>query len=81
MNAKIDAPTPQRICVPEGTVLQIYSRDAHGNKMLMNLPGPVDVSIVPIESAGNRVIGERDRSSGRNSDHATNPNRLSLHLP
>jgi hypothetical protein len=49
MNAKTDAPLPQRISVQEGTVLQIYSRDAHGNKMLMNLPGPLDVSMVPIE--------------------------------
>ena len=49
MNAKIDAPTPQRISVPQGTVLQIYSRDAHGNKMLMALPGPVDISMVSIE--------------------------------
>jgi hypothetical protein len=48
MNAKIEAPTPQRISVPEGTVLQIYSRDAQGNKMLMNLPGPLDISMVPI---------------------------------
>jgi stringent starvation protein B len=40
---------PQRISVPEGTVLQIYARDAHGNKMLMSLPGPVDISMVPIE--------------------------------
>jgi hypothetical protein len=49
MNAKIETPKPQRINVPEGTVLQIYTRDAHGNKMLMNLPGPLDVSMVPIE--------------------------------
>ena len=49
MNAKIDAPTPQRISVPEGTELQIYARDAKGNKMLMSLPGPVDISMVPIE--------------------------------
>ena len=48
MNAKIDAPTPQRISVPQGTVLQIYSRDAHGNKILMSLPGPVDISMVPL---------------------------------
>jgi hypothetical protein len=47
---KIDAPTQQRICVPQGTVLQIYSRDAHGNKMLMALPGPVDISMVPMIS-------------------------------
>jgi len=50
MTTKIDAPTPQRISVPEGTVLQIYSRDAHGNKMLMSLPGPVDISMVPTET-------------------------------
>ena len=43
------APTPQRISVPQGTVLQIYARDGHGNKMLMSLPGPLDVSMVPIE--------------------------------
>ena len=49
MTTKIEAPTPQRISVPEGTVLQIYSRDAHGNKMLMTLPGPLDMSMVPIE--------------------------------
>ena len=51
MNAKTDAPLPdyQRFCVPNGTVLQIYSRDAHRNKMLMSLPGPVDISMVPIE--------------------------------
>jgi hypothetical protein len=49
MTTKIEnAPTPQRINVPEGIVLQIYSRDAHGNTMLMNLPGPVDISMVPI---------------------------------
>jgi hypothetical protein len=49
MTTKIETPTPQRISVPEGTVLQIYARDAHGNKILMNLPGPLDVSMVPIE--------------------------------
>jgi hypothetical protein len=49
MTTKIETPTPQRISVPEGTVLQIYSRDAKGNKMLMSLPGPVDISMVPIE--------------------------------
>ena len=38
-----------RLTVPELHTLQIYSRDAHGNKMLMNLPGPLDVSMVPIE--------------------------------
>ena len=43
------APLPQRITVPQGTVLQIFSRDAHGNKMLMSLPGPVDVFMVPME--------------------------------
>jgi hypothetical protein len=52
MNEKIENAVPllhQRINVPEGTVLQIYSRDAHGNKMLMSLPGPVDISMVPME--------------------------------
>lgn len=49
MNAKSEKAVPQRISVPEGTVLQIYSRDAHGNKMLISLPGPVDISMVPIE--------------------------------
>jgi hypothetical protein len=49
MNAKIETPTPQRISVPEGTVLQIYARDGRGNKMLVSLPGPVDISMVPIE--------------------------------
>ena len=49
MKTKIDTPSTQRVSVPEGTVLQIYSRDAHGNKMLMSLPGPVDISMVPVE--------------------------------
>jgi hypothetical protein len=49
MTEKIDAPLPHRIRVPKGTVLQIYSRDVHGNKILMNLPGPLDVSMVRIE--------------------------------
>jgi hypothetical protein len=51
MTQKINAPLPghQRIHVPQGRTLQIYSRDAHGNKMLMSLPGPVDISIVPME--------------------------------
>jgi hypothetical protein len=51
MTTKIEnaVPPSQRISVPEGTVLQIYSRDAHGNKMLLSLPGPVDISMVPIE--------------------------------
>jgi hypothetical protein len=49
MTEKIETPTPQRICVPEGTVLQIYSRDAHGNKLLLSLPGPADISMVPME--------------------------------
>jgi hypothetical protein len=44
-----NAPSPQRINVPEGTVLQIYSRDAHGNRILYSLPGPLDVSMVPIQ--------------------------------
>ena len=49
LKTKIERPTPRRISVPQGTVLQIYARDAHGNKMLMSLPGPLDVSMVPIE--------------------------------
>jgi stringent starvation protein B len=49
MNAKIENAVPQRISVPEGTVLRIYARDANGNRMLKSLPGPVDISIVPIE--------------------------------
>jgi hypothetical protein len=49
MTTKIEAPTPQRISVPEGTILQIYSRDVHGNRILYDLPGPLDVSVVPIE--------------------------------
>ena len=49
MKTKIETSTPQRISVPEGTVLQIYSRDAHGNKMLMSLPGPLDISMVSME--------------------------------
>ena len=49
MTERINAPLPQRISVPEGTVLQIYSRDANRNRMLMTLPGPVDISMVPIE--------------------------------
>ncbi|MGH9757258.1 MAG: hypothetical protein ACRD4M_05930 [Candidatus Acidiferrales bacterium] len=44
-----NAPATQRISVPEGTVLQIYSRDAHGNKILISPPGPVAISMVPIE--------------------------------
>jgi hypothetical protein len=50
MNVKSETPTPQRISVPEGTVLQIYSRYAHGNTMLMSLPGPVDISMLPTEA-------------------------------
>jgi hypothetical protein len=38
-----------RLTVPESHTLQIYSCDAHGNKMLMSLPGPFDISMVPIE--------------------------------
>jgi hypothetical protein len=49
MNAKIETPKPQRIRVPQGTVLQIYSRDAQGNKMLVSLRGPVDISMVSVE--------------------------------
>jgi hypothetical protein len=50
MNAKIDAPKPQRISVPQGTVLQIYSRDEQGNRMLVSLPGPADISMVQIRT-------------------------------
>jgi hypothetical protein len=53
MTTKSENATPhsrQRISVPEGTVLSIHSRDAHGNTMLMSLPGPVDISMVTIES-------------------------------
>ena len=60
MNARTDAPLPQRISVPGGSVLQIYSRDAHGNKMLMSLPGPVEVSMVPIEAARKTVLGTHE---------------------
>ena len=49
MKTKSENLVPQRISVPEGTVLQIYARDAKGNKMLMSLPGPLDISMVPIE--------------------------------
>jgi hypothetical protein len=51
MTMKIETPTPQRISVPEGTVLQIYSRDAHGNRMLLSLPGPADISMVSLKSS------------------------------
>ncbi len=44
-----NAPSPQRISVPQGTVLQIYARDAQGNRILYSLPGPLDLSMVPIE--------------------------------
>jgi hypothetical protein len=53
---KIEAPTPQRISVPKGTVLQIYSRDADGNKMLMSLPGPMDISMVPVERVASDAV-------------------------
>ena len=56
MNAKIDAPLPQRISVPQGTVLQIYSRDALGNRILYNLPGPLDLSVVQIASAQDATV-------------------------
>jgi hypothetical protein len=49
MTTKVENAVPQRISVPEGTVLQIYSRDAHGNKILMSLPGPLDISMVLVE--------------------------------
>jgi hypothetical protein len=60
MTQKNNAPLPdhQRIRVPQGRTLQIYSRDARGNKMLMSLPGPVDISMVPL-STGNRVTEVR----------------------
>jgi len=58
MTTKIETPTPQRINVPQGTTLQIYARDAHGNKMLMSLSGPVDISMVPIETIGERVLAK-----------------------
>jgi hypothetical protein len=50
MSEKTDTALPdhQRIRVPEGTVLQIYSRDSLGNRILYNLPGPLDVSMVSI---------------------------------
>jgi len=38
-----------RLTMPELHTLQIYSRDAHGNKMRMSLPGPLDLNMVPIE--------------------------------
>jgi hypothetical protein len=49
MTAKIDAPSPQRISVPEGTVLQIYSRDTYGHKCLFDLPGPLELSLVNLK--------------------------------
>lgn len=48
MTTKIEAPTPQRISVPQGTVLQIYARDVHGNKTFISLPGPAQISLVPV---------------------------------
>ena len=65
MTTKIDAPTPQRISVPEGTVLQIYSRDAHGNKMLMSLPGPVDISMVSMEGRKIELSRRENHFSGK----------------
>jgi hypothetical protein len=38
-----------RLTVPESRTLQIYSRVAHGNKMLMTLPGPLEISMAPVE--------------------------------
>jgi hypothetical protein len=64
MTTKIEAPLPQRISVPEGTVLQIYSRDAHGNKVLMSLPGPLHVSMVPIERRETERLGSESSESG-----------------
>jgi hypothetical protein len=40
---------PKRIHVPESHTLQVYTRDAHGNTILYDLRGPLDVSVVPIE--------------------------------
>ena len=48
----VDATEPLshlRFAVPESHSLQIYTRDAHGNRILYNLAGPLDVGIVPIE--------------------------------
>ena len=39
----------KRIQVPESHTLQVYTRDSHGNKILFDLRGPLDVSVVPIE--------------------------------
>ena len=67
MTTKIETPSPQRISVPQGTVLQIYSRDGHGNKTLISLPGPVDVSMVAIEAARKTVLATNLNRSLRNS--------------
>jgi hypothetical protein len=51
MTTKIEVPTPQQIRVPKGTLLQIYVPDAESNRTPMSLlPGPVEISMVPIES-------------------------------
>jgi hypothetical protein len=71
MTTKTETPTPQRISVPQGIVLQIYSRDAHGNKMLMNLPGPLDVSMVPIERRENRISEKQTKLKRHFGDQST----------
>jgi hypothetical protein len=38
-----------RLTVPESHSLQIYTRDARGNKTLFDLHGPLDVSMVSTE--------------------------------
>jgi hypothetical protein len=48
----VDATEPLsylRLTVPEWHTLQIFTRDARGNKTLFDLHGPLDVSMVPIE--------------------------------
>jgi hypothetical protein len=49
MNAKIETPMPQRIRVPEGTVLQIYARDTYGHKCLFDLSGRLELSLVKLK--------------------------------
>jgi hypothetical protein len=38
-----------RLTVPESHSLQIYTRDARRNKILFDLHGPLDVSMVPVD--------------------------------
>ena len=38
-----------RVKVAEGVSLQVYLRDGHGGKVLMNLPGPLDFSLVHVK--------------------------------